>query len=693
MTLAQTLRGYLEESGESKRALSLRAGLNPKAVSDILNIAGLRPRHATLQALSDATGLDLFDCAASTRLSYADLIASALEKEDSGLVSKLRWLCRNTGWTPELQSICKQDLIDFFDRHTAASFNLSAGSYATYRSALIKAVGDMQPRTRGRRIDDIGGIYAEVHQAISNGNFPKSVRLAAGSFLLFLHDEGVTPPQVTSETLSAYFNHRVASSAKSEAKCEKHVREMASLMKRLAAEPDFDRFGFAAIDHPFSDRRERFGVPDTAIATVMEEFDRRVAPWAQGQRSRDGLERAAFIAMLDDTDRRTNVSDKKARLRAQRKAKSARPGQQAKPVANSQSERLRQAGFLTGKDRWNDRTLRTRRGYVVSLAKAVAASADVVPETIDELTDPEFLEAAAEALEEANKGEFTSGYVASVLKCGRKIARDFQCRSPEDLREIDDLVALHSTNQTGIAPRNKAKLRKFQDQRIQGTIDLGTDIVADVNLAIDRKRTAYRKAHGHLPKPIEVIDPELGRDITAALAHDILLARAPRSENVLQARLDWIVWQDGRARIVIPAVQVKMRSHGDADLVVQLGDATSRLLRQYLDVVRPALLDPTARKNPYLFPAQGKTPHGYYSTLLKRVTRLLHRKVGVQINPHLYRHLIGWIWLRESLDNLPKVQRLLGHKKLQTTIDHYAELDDSLVSAEWLKTLDRKSAA
>lgn len=693
MTLTQTLHGYLEESGETKRALSLRAGLNPKAVSDILNIAGLRPRHATLRALSDATGLDLFDCATTPCRSYADLIASTLEKEDSGLVSKLRWLCRNAGWTPELQPVCKQDVIDFFDRHTAASFNLSAGSYATYRSALIKAVGGMQPRTRDRRIDDIGGIYAEVHQAITSGDFPKSVRLAAGSFLLFLHDEGVAPDEITTETLAAYFNHRVASSSKSETKCEKHVREMASLMKRLAAEPNFDRFGFTVADHPFSDRRERFGVTDAAIAAVMEEFDQRVAPWAQGQRSRDGLERAAFIAMLDDTNRTANVSDKKARLRMKREAKSARPGQQAKPIANSQSERLRQAGFLTGKDRWNNRTLCTRRGYVVSLAKAVAATADVVPETIEELTDPEYLEVAAEALEEANKGEFTSEYVASVLTCARKIARDFQCRSPEDLREIDDLIALHRRDHAGIAPRNKAKLREFTDDRIQGTIDLSASILADVNLAIDRKRKAHRRAHGHLPKPIEVIDPELGRDIMSALAHDILLARAPRSENVLQARLDWIAWQDGRARITVPAIQVKMRNHGDADLVVQLGDTTSNLLRKYLDAVRPALLDPIARQNPYLFPAQGKDPHGYYSTLLKRVTRLLLRKVGVQINPHLYRHLIGWIWLRESLDNLPKVQRLLGHKKLQTTIDHYAELDDSLVSAEWLKTLDRKSAA
>lgn len=694
MTLPQTLRNYLTQSGESMRALSLRAGLNPKAVSDILNIPGLQPRYSTLQALTSATGVDLFEYSASVRVTYADLIASARKRVDSGLASKLKWLCRHAEWAPEMKAICKQDVIDFFDGHTAASFSLSPGSFATYRSALVKAVEGSQPRQRGRRIDDIGGVYREVHDAISDSRIPKSARLAAGSFLLFLHDRQVAPSQVTTETLAAYYTHRVAVSPKSEAQCEKHVREIAGLLKQLASAQEFAGFGFVAVDHPFADLRDKFGVPDAAIAPLMQEFDQQVAPWALGLMSREGLQREDFISKLDRADMSMSVSAKKARLRATRAAKAGRPGQLAKPDTPGRLERLRQAGFLIGKERWNNRTLRTRRGFIASLAKAVAASTGVVPETIEELTDPEFLEASAEALEESNRGEFASGYVASVLKCARKIARDYQCRPPEDLKEIDDLVTQYKPMEAGIAPRNKAKLRQFNDQRIQKTIDLSASIIADVNVAIERKRNAHLRGHGFLPKSVEVLDLELGRDIMAALAHDILLARAPRSDNVLRTRLDWITWQGGRARIVVPATQVKMRGQGDADLVIQLGDATSRLLERYLEVVRPALLDRAAQGNPYLFLSQGKDmPHGYYSNLFKRVTRLLRRKVGVRINPHLYRHLVGWIWLKESLDNLPKVQRLLGHKKLQTTIDHYAELDDSLVFDEWLKVLDRRSAA
>ena len=99
-------------------------------------------------------------------------------------------------------------------------------------------------------------------------------------------------------------------------------------------------------------------------------------------------------------------------------------------------------------------------------------------------------------------------------------------------------------------------------------------------------------------------------------------------------------------------------------------------------------------RNPYLFPGQVKKeePGQPYKTLLKRVSRLLNKKVGSRINPHLYRHLVGWIWLKKSTDNLPKVQQLLGHKSLQTTIDYYAELDPSLVFDEWNEYLNNKSS-
>lgn len=684
MTLVQTLNDYLETNGESRRSLSLRAGLNAKAVADILNIPGLQPRYTTLAALSDAMGRDLMKLGTEPPRTYSDLITEAKVAGKNTLSSRLRWICRNAGWAPELKVVCKQDVIDFFDRHTPASFNLTKGSMATYRSMLVAAASSGQSRRRTRRIDDIGGVYKEAHEAIRESDLPHSARLISGSFLVFLHDEGIQPSEVTTETLAWYYRHRVRVSAKGETQCEKHVRQIASLLSTLSEHPEFSKFGFPAVSHPFEDGRDKFGVRSSQLSSLLEEFDTRVAPWATGQMSRDGLSRTEFIASLDAMEK--PASEKKARLRAAKKKRHARS---EKPKETGAHELMASKGFLTGNSRWANKTLACRRGYVISMAKAIVAATDVVPETIEELTDPEFLEIGAETLADGNKSDFPSGYVSSVLKAMRKIASDFMGRSAEDLEEISDLITLHNPGFKGISPRNRAKLHQFTEDKIFQTMNLTDTVIMNVNTEIDRRRRQQGKKTGTLPAKVDVMDSNLIRDVMAALAHDILMSRAPRSDNVLRARLDWVSWQGDRARLTIPAIEVKMRGKGDADLPIPLSERTSRLLRNYLEVLRPRILSAEDKQNPYLFPSQGEKAQGkHFSTLLKRVTRLLERQVGVSIHPHLYRHLIGWIWLKDSPDNLPKVQRLLGHKSLQTTLDYYAELDETLVLDEWQEKLN-----
>ena len=42
------------------------------------------------------------------------------------------------------------------------------------------------------------------------------------------------------------------------------------------------------------------------------------------------------------------------------------------------------------------------------------------------------------------------------------------------------------------------------------------------------------------------------------------------------------------------------------------------------------------------------------------------------------------------MDNLPRVQILLGHKSLNTTVEYYAELDENLVMDGWQTYLEDK---
>ncbi|WP_306752389.1 site-specific integrase [Paracoccus actinidiae] len=685
MTLSDALNDYLQKTGESQRSLSLRSGLSQKCVSDIFAIPGLQPRKATLIALSRATGIDLCALSSERRQTYAALISDAERKGDKALCSRLRWLCRQAGWAAEMTPLCKQDIIDFFDAHKPARYGLSDSSYSTYRSTLIKAVGGGEARDRARRIDDIDGPYREIHQLIMASDLPMSARLLSGSFILYLHDMEIMPQEITSMTLGDYYRHRLDTSSKSEAKCERHVREIAALLRRLAARPDFVGFGFKSIEVPFHDRRDKFGVSLALLAPLLKEYDEKVAPWARGEQSRDGLSMAEIIARLDAE---VPLDARKIRLRTL-KGQSSETGE----VRRSARQSVAQAGFLLGKDCWSPRTVQTRRGYVISLAKAIGASADIVPESIAELTDPEFLEAGAETLVASNRGEHPSDYVATILKSMHKIAAGYVAIPEKDLAEIADMIRHYSVGGRGIAPRNRAKLKQFKGDQIQATARLSDLIMTEINKSVDRRRRKHETVHGSLPRRIDMMDTEMIRDVMAALAHDIMLARAPRSANLLRARLDWVAWQGNEARIIVPAVEVKARQHGDADLTIPLSREVSTLLRTYLDKLRPRVLRPGGEGNPFIFPGQGCTDDGLhqpYKTLLQRTTRLLARHVGIKINPHLYRHLVGWIWLKDSPDHLPQVQRLLGHKSIQTTQDYYAEIDENLAIEAWQEHLSSK---
>ncbi|OOY24892.1 hypothetical protein BMI91_00100 [Thioclava sediminum] len=697
MTLRDELLAHIKETGESMRALSLRAGLNEKSVSDILSIVGLKPRHKTLVALSKATGRDLV-CAATEAsvLTFGELVVKLEEADQRTRASRVRWIMRKAIWYA-YRPVCRHDVIEFFAHHNAANLGLSKGSRSTYKSDILAAIDQHGVRNRPRGVQDIGGIWARAYEAVKASDISVDCRRKAGPFIVYLFDRGIKPGQITTDTVANYYAHRLETGVITEAKCRKHIGNVVTLLGHLATNPSTSHFGFKAVASPFSDRRDKFGIGTATLEALLSEFDTRVAPWAAGEVSRDGVTYDDFLEALDREEQKDTdpLSAMKARLQKSISEKSRLPGQPLKPErAERRESRMREYGFLTTNDRWSEGTIATRRGYVISLSKALAASHDIVVPDIRALTDFQVLQAAAAALFEANGGRRDTGYLVSVLKAMKKIAVGYAAASEQDVEDIRALIRFYDTGRRGIAPKNKKKLREFTEPRIQSTIDLSGTVMTGINAEIDRRRKNKSKKIAIRPDRLDVIDLELARDIAAVLAHDILLTRAPRSANIIEARLEWIVFQDEKAVLSIPAPEVKGRKQGDPDYAVRLGAGASRLMRSYIEKIRPILLHPDDKENPYLFPRQEGGQFEFnapYRGILRRVTRLLHQHVGVEINPHLYRHLIGWIWLKESMDNLPRVQRLLGHKSLRTTVEYYAELDETLVMNGWQTYLEAKT--
>ncbi len=56
---------------------------------------------------------------------------------------------------------------------------------------------------------------------------------------------------------------------------------------------------------------------------------------------------------------------------------------------------------------------------------------------------------------------------------------------------------------------------------------------------------------------------------------------------------------------------------------------------------------------------------------------------GLELTPHDFRSLCGYLVLREDRGAHGKVQRILGHKSLQTTLAHYSGLEAALTVADY----------
>jgi len=684
MSLQDQIRQYLETSSQSQRALSMQAGLNPKAVSDILKRPGHRPERSTVDALGDAMGILLHD--PEPRMTYAQLISRLSEKtgdddldrRNATLVSRLRKVIHAAEWVPEIEYVDRCRVIECFAGWSPVTLGLSRGSFHNYKSDALAAIDQGCGGNRKPGICDVTGLYREIHKAIGTSDLPTDMKLISGSFLFFLDRTGLLPNEITQSILEDYYRQRCEETTKSEVVCRKHVKRVSALCSRLSSEPEFAQYRFPAVDHPFQDGRDKYGVPASVLGGFLEQFDGPITRWAMGQESRDGLSYEAFLAGLDQTQPKRPATDKMALLKPKRNGR------------KKTEEERRSAGFLIEDETWSQETVANRRGILIAGAKALYAATGYLIETVEEYTDPAVVEGVLEAIQAGNSGrDFPSSYASTLGKAIKKLARDYAGRELNEVKEIASTIKDYSAGGKGISRRNKDKLRQIIGESQQRLLDLGEILIDEVNAELDRRVRKQRGAHR-----LEQVDADMARNVMCVLASDILLARAPRKANVTRARLSWISWRGDLATITVPNVEVKMRTSDDPNLPIPLGMNESRRLRLYLDKIRPKALRAGDERNPFVFPAQGSSmdPDQPYIGLMERLMRHTHRITGIRMNPHLYRHLLGWLWLKDDPDRLPDVQRLLGHTSLETTLEFYAEIDENFALDRWQAYLaDKKS--
>lgn len=150
-----------------------------------------------------------------------------------------------------------------------------------------------------------------------------------------------------------------------------------------------------------------------------------------------------------------------------------------------------------------------------------------------------------------------------------------------------------------------------------------------------------------------------------AVAVSILLRVAPRLATLRQISISWLIHQaDGSIIMSVPPTALKARRALEVQLNADCGALINELIRDF----RPVL--PSA-SGPYLFPGENGGPRSKNAMYEQIVD--VGRGLGLDINPHLYRHLLQKVCVERDPSSVGDVSRVLGHATTSTTVTFYAD--------------------
>jgi integrase len=250
------------------------------------------------------------------------------------------------------------------------------------------------------------------------------------------------------------------------------------------------------------------------------------------------------------------------------------------------------------------------------------------------------------------------------------VAKCWAGAPPETIKFLyNKRATLTPKRKKGMAEKNRRTLHYFKDEARSERLLLQGEKALAVFLRLTR------------PSVRDALALQL------ALAIAMLIAAPVRSQNLASIHLErHLIWgRDGpreTCHLVFPASEVK----NDIDLEFRLPPWVIEILKVYLAKGRPLL---AKEGNAYLFPGHGASHKGP-GLLSKQIKQTAEHAVGVPVTAHQFRHLVGLLYLLENPGGHEVVRRLLGHKRIETTIAHYAGMEQAAAIALWDRHIEAR---
>jgi hypothetical protein len=249
------------------------------------------------------------------------------------------------------------------------------------------------------------------------------------------------------------------------------------------------------------------------------------------------------------------------------------------------------------------------------------------------------------------------------------IARHWVGLESEKLAELRTWTKDVSTPHKEMTPKNKSVLLSLRDPHtLARLLGLGPKIIREVMAKPWIRETEAIRAQ-------------------AAFAVALLLNAPARIRNIASIHFDRHFRRvgagaDEQVFLEFCAAEVKNK----CDLRYKLNGITKELLVPYLARIRPKVArDPANR---WLFPGK-RDGHKDSALLSQQIRDLTEEIVGVQITAHQFRHLVGFLHLARSGNDIATVAKALGNSE-STTRQFYAWLSQEEALKNWDMTLKLK---
>ncbi len=238
-----------------------------------------------------------------------------------------------------------------------------------------------------------------------------------------------------------------------------------------------------------------------------------------------------------------------------------------------------------------------------------------------------------------------SGHVHKMATQLIAVARHHLRLDEVRLKEFEEIARRLKPKAGGMGKRNRVRLAQFDDEEVI--------------------RRLLRFPEEERARALRQLNPlRRARGIERALAISLLIFTGIRVKNLRHLRLDGNIRRAGQ-RVFINFSETETKTHSELEL--ELPPETISLLDEYLAQGRRLL---PGANSAWLFP--GPTGHARsYSAMRDAVSRPLRRHAGIEISPHLFRHIIAKIVAERCPEHLHDVSRMLGHKSMRTTYGAY----------------------